>query len=109
MIKKIAATTLLAVATAVAHAANGPMTDPASGKACVSFFSSQPTTPGLLVMNYRNICASPFEIHIKTGERTRRGTIKAGTPEKPAKGTVTCRADDQCETAEWEFEVANGT
>ena len=108
MIKRITAIMLLAATTAAAHAAEAPKTDPASGKACVSFFSSEPTTASLVVMNYRNICDSSFEIRITTKEKVRRGTIKAGTPDKPAKGTVTCRSDDRCETADWEFNVPNG-
>ena len=109
MIKDITAAMLLAATTAVAHAVEAPMTDPASGKACVSYFSSEPPTAGLVVMNYRNICSSPFEIRITTGEKVRRGNIKAGTPDKPAKGTVTCRSDDRCETADWEFDVPKGS
>jgi hypothetical protein len=105
-IKKIAAITLLGVATGLAQAQDAPMTDPASGKSCVSFFSSEQADLGLVVMHYRNICNSSFEIRI-SGAKTRRGTIKAGAPDKPSKGTVTCRADDKCETADWKFETPN--
>lgn len=109
MIKKIGAIALLIATTGVVHASEAPMTDPASGKDCVSYFSSERTNTGLMVMNYRNICGQPFEIRITTEEKTRRGTIKAGSPDKPAKGTVTCRSEDECETSEWKFMAPTGT
>jgi hypothetical protein len=79
-------------------------TDPESGKSCVAWFSSEHTDTGLVRMHFRNICSQPFEIRIPVGEKTRKGRIEAGTPEKPAKAHVICRSDDGCETADWKFE-----
>lgn len=102
--KQITAIALLVAAAGLAHAQDAPKTDPGSGKNCVSFFSSESPTPGLIRMNFRNICDSQFQIEIMAAEKTRKGTINAGTPEKPAKAYVTCRSDDGCEAAEWKYE-----
>jgi hypothetical protein len=89
---------------APAHAAGEAKKDPKTGKNCVVFLSSERTTSGLTRMNYRNTCASPFEIRITAGENLRKTTIEAGTPQKPALGYVICQPDDRCEVARWEFE-----
>lgn len=109
MIKTIATIALLAGTTGVALSADASKSDPTSGKSCVSLLSYERTTTGLLLMHYRNTCSSPFEIRITTAEKTRRGTIEAGTPDKPAKGTVTCRSSDACESADWEFDLPKGS
>ena len=105
MIKKqLIAIGLLVAATTLAHAEEAGKTDPESGKNCVSYFSAEPVDPGLVRMHFRNICDTPFQIAITAGEKTRKGSIKAGAPKKPAKAYVTCRSDDKCETAEWKYE-----
>jgi hypothetical protein len=94
---------LLAATTTIAGAEETGKTDPETGKSCVSFLSSEPTDLGLLRMHFRNTCDSPFEIQI-IGEKTRKGSIPAGTAKKPAKAVVTCRSGDGCETAKWKYE-----
>lgn len=88
----------------MAGEAAGP-TDPASGKPCVAYIASEATNTGLVRMHFRNTCSQAFQIRIPVGEKVRKGRIEAGTPAKPAKAQVTCRSDDVCETADWEFEA----
>lgn len=77
--------------------------DPQTGKDCVTLFSSEATTTGRTLVNFRNTCDSPFRVQIDVPEHNRAGTIEAGTPEKPAKASVTCRAEDRCEAAKWTY------
>jgi hypothetical protein len=79
-------------------------TDPESGKSCVTFLAAERTTNGLVKMYYRNICATPFEIQIMTEDATRTGTIKAGTPKKPAKTSIICKSADECDRSDWKYE-----
>jgi hypothetical protein len=107
--RKLLAIGLLAAMGTLVHAEEADQagmagkTDPESGKSCVAFFSSESIDLGRVRMHFRNICDSPFQIQIMT-EKLRKGTIEAGTTRKPGKGYVTCRADDQCETAKWTYE-----
>jgi hypothetical protein len=78
--------------------------DPKSGKSCVTFMSSEVTISGQTRMNYRNTCASPFQIRIQAAGNTREKGIEPGSPEKPSKAYVTCKADDRCEVAKWRYE-----
>jgi hypothetical protein len=94
---------LLAASATLATAEESSKTDPGSGKSCVEYIAAESTNVGLVRMHYRNICATPFDIRIMA-EKPRKASIKAGTPEKPAKAYVTCRSDDHCETAEWKIE-----
>lgn len=96
---------LAAAATLVQGAEEAGKTDPESGKQCVAYFSSEQTDLGRVRMHFRNICDSPFQIQIMS-EKVRKGTIEAGTSKKPGKGHVTCRSDDECETAKWTYEQA---
>jgi hypothetical protein len=94
-------------AAAAVHAADNVQDtarkDPKTGKNCVTLLSSESTPTGRTLVNFRNTCDSPFRVEIDVPERTRTGTIEAGTPEKPAKASVSCRADDRCEAAKWSF------
>lgn len=102
----IAIALLGAAATAVHAADNAGDTtrkDPKTGKDCVTLLSSEATTTGRTLINFRNTCDSPFRVEIDVPEHTRAGTIAPGTPEKPAKASVTCRAEDRCEAAKWTF------
>jgi hypothetical protein len=94
---------LLGAATSFVHAEDATQKDPKTGKSCVTMFSSEPTSTGLTRINFRNTCGSPFRVEIDALERTRSGSIEAGTPEKPAKAAVTCRAEDRCEASKWKF------
>jgi hypothetical protein len=104
--RQLLAIGLLAAATTLAYgreAREGGKTNPETGKSCVEFFASEPIDLGRVRMYFRNTCGSPFEIQIMA-ERTRKASIEAGTAQKPAKAYVTCRSDDQCETADWKYE-----
>jgi hypothetical protein len=105
LITTFAAMAAVATAGGLAQAeeAAGP-THPESGKSCVAYFSAERTDTGRVRMHFRNICNQPFQIRIPVGEKARKGSIEAGTPDKPAKAYVTCRSDDGCETADWTFE-----
>jgi hypothetical protein len=102
--KKILAIALLAATTALAHADDTGKKDPKTGKACVAFMSSELSQQGLVRMNFRNICDSPFTIQIQATGATRQKAIEAGTPEKPAKAYVSCRPGDNCESSKWQYE-----
>ncbi|MEO6080573.1 MAG: hypothetical protein ABIQ86_12435 [Steroidobacteraceae bacterium] len=78
--------------------------DPKSGKACVTLISSEHTSTGRVQMNYRNTCATAFEIKIQAGENVRKKGIEAGSAEKPSKAAVLCTSDDRCEVAKWLYE-----
>jgi hypothetical protein len=91
------------LAQATAHAADAAK-DPKSGKACVTFMSSEYTTTGRVQMNYRNTCATAFEIKLQTGDSVKKKGIEAGTPEKPSKATLLCKSEDRCEVAKWVYE-----
>jgi len=95
---------VLAAATTLAHGEEAARTDPESGKSCVTFLSAGRTDTGMVHMNFRNICNRAFEIRILTGDKPRKGNIKAGTPKKPSSSHVTCRSEDRCDAVEWEFE-----
>jgi hypothetical protein len=95
---------LLAAAAGLAWGEEAAKTDPESGKSCVSFLAAERTQTGLVLMHYRNICGSPFQIQIKTEKVTRKGTIKAGTPKKPSKTAITCKSADECDRSEWTYE-----
>jgi hypothetical protein len=101
--KQIIAIALLGATVTLAHAQDATKKDPKSGKNCVTLFSSEPTENGLVRMNFRNTCDSPFQVQIEARERTRQASITAGTPEAPAKAYVTCKADDVCEAAKWKY------
>jgi hypothetical protein len=103
-IKQTLATGLLAAAAVLAQAGEAAKTEPKTGKNCVTLMSSELTATGLVRMNYRNICASPFEIRINAGDVIRKRGIDSGSPEKPTRGYVTCKSDDRCEVAKWEYE-----
>jgi hypothetical protein len=90
-------------AIAPAHAGEAAK-EPKTGKSCVSFISSELTNVGKVKMNYRNICANPFQIRISSGENTREGTIEAGSPDKPSRAFITCNSDERCEVAKWKYE-----
>ncbi len=94
---------LLGAAATVVHAGDANRKDPKTGKDCVTQLSSEATGTGRTLVNFRNTCASPFRVEIDVPERTRAGNIEAGTPEKPAKAPVSCRAEDRCEAAKWTF------
>jgi hypothetical protein len=93
---------LLGAATTLVHA-DEARKDPKTGKSCVTMFSSELTSTGLTRVNFRNTCDSPFRVEIDTVERTRSGSIEAGTPDKPSKASVTCKAEDRCEASKWKF------
>jgi len=101
--KSLIAIALLGAATTVVHAEEATRKDPKTGKSCVTMFSSEQTDTGLTRVNFRNTCDSPFRVEIDATERTRSGSIDAGTPEKPSKASVTCKADERCEAAKWTF------
>jgi hypothetical protein len=98
----VAIALLGAIATAV-HADDTARKDPKTGKSCVTMFSSEQTNTGQTRINFRNTCDSPFRVEIAAPERTRSGSIEAGTPDKPAKASVTCKADERCEAAKWTY------
>ncbi len=103
--KGIIAIALLGAAATVTHAAaDTAQKDPKTGKNCVTFFSSEPGDSGLIKLNFRNTCATAFEIRIPAGSNIRKKSIDAGTPENPSKAFVTCKSSDGCETAKWLFE-----
>jgi hypothetical protein len=102
--RQIFATVALAAAAALAHAEEAAKKEPKSGKDCVTFMSSELTSTGKTRMNYRNICTSPFQIRLQTGDILREKAIEPGSPEKPAKAFVTCMPDDRCEIAKWRYE-----
>jgi hypothetical protein len=101
--KSLIAIAVLGAATTVVHAGDAARKDPKTGKNCVTMFSSEPTSTGLTRINFRNTCDSPFRVEIDAVARTRSGSIEAGTPEKPSKASVTCKADERCEAAKWTF------
>jgi hypothetical protein len=103
-IRQTLAIGLIATAATLAHAGEAAKTEPKTGKHCVIFMSSELTNTGLTRMNYRNICASPFQIRILAGENMRKKGIEPGSPEKPSRAYVTCKPDDRCEMAKWEYE-----
>jgi hypothetical protein len=102
--KKILALALLAATTTLVHAEDTGKKDPKTGKACVAFISSELSDQGLVRMNFRNTCDSPFKIQIQATGATRQKSIEAGTPDKPAKAYVTCKSGDRCESAKWQYE-----
>jgi hypothetical protein len=102
--RQIFATAMLGAAAVLTHAEEAAKKEPKSGKDCVTFMSSELTNTGQTRMNYRNICTSPFQIRIQTAENLREKAIEPGSPEKPAKAFVTCKADDRCEVAKWRYE-----
>ena len=102
--KMLTAAALLGAATTAVHADEATARkDPKTGKSCVTMFSSEPTNTGLTRINFRNTCDSAFRVEIDAAERTRSGSIEAGTPEKPSKASVTCKAEERCEAAKWTF------
>lgn len=94
---------LLAAVTALAQAQDAAKKDPKSGKSCVTYMSSELTATGQTKVNFRNVCASAFEIQLQAGDKVRKKGIEAGSPEKPAKISITCKPEERCETAKWEF------
>jgi hypothetical protein len=106
--RPISAMGLLAMAAilgnAPSHAEEAAKTEPKTGKNCVTFISSEWTNTGMLRMNFRNICASPFQIRIPVGESTREKAIEPGSPEKPSKAYINCKSDDRCEVAKWGYQ-----
>ncbi len=91
------------LAQSPAHAADDAKKDPKTGKSCVAFMSYETTSVGQVRMNFRNICASPFQIRVEATGRVREKGIEPGSPEKPSKAFVTCKSDDRCEAAKWQF------
>jgi hypothetical protein len=55
-------------------------------------------------MNYRNTCASAFEIRIQAAGNTRRKTIEPASPEKASTAYIICTPDDRCESVKWDYE-----
>jgi hypothetical protein len=105
MLKRSLITIALFGATiSLAHAEDAGRKDPKTGKNCVTQLSSETTDTGLLRMYFRNTCDSKFQVQIMASTRTRAGSIDPGTPEKPSKGYVTCKTDDQCEVAKWKYD-----
>lgn len=106
--RPISAIGLLAMAAILAHtptrADEAARKEPSSGKNCVSFVSSEFTNTGLLRMNYRNICDGAFQIRLQVGEKIREKSIEAGSPAKPSRAYITCKAEDRCEVAKWSYE-----
>src|SRR5689334_12707351 len=86
--------TTVAVLSQTPAIAQDAAKDPKTGKNCVSFISSELTNTGQTRMNYRNTCATAFQIQIQAGDNVRQKGIEAGTPEKPAKAYVTCKPDE---------------
>lgn len=107
LMKHTLATGLMVAAAGLAcapvHAAEAAK-DPKTGKNCVTFMSSELDHIGQTRMNYRNVCASSFEIRILARDNVRRKTIEAGSAEKPSKIYITCKPDDRCEAVKWEYE-----
>ena len=101
---QIIAMALLATAATLAHASEAAKKDPVTGKNCVIFMSSEGTNTGMVRMNYRNTCGSPFQIRVQSRERTREGAIEAGSPDKPSRAQITCKSDEGCEVAKWRYE-----
>jgi hypothetical protein len=101
--RQMIAVAVLCAATPLAFAASNKEKNLETGKDCVSYFSAQTTRTGLVQMNFRNTCDSPFTIQVHGVEHTRESEIKAGTPEEPAKGQVLCSQDDDCVTAKWDY------
>jgi hypothetical protein len=95
---------LLAASATLVHAEDNGKKDPKTGKACVAFVSSELSDRGLVRMNFRNTCDSPFRIQIQATGATRQKTIEAGTPDKPAKAYVSCKPGENCESAKWQYE-----
>ncbi len=95
---------LWAVTAGLAQGADTGKTDPESGKRCVSLLSAERVDGGLMRMNYRNICDSPFQIEIMARNVKRTGSIKAGTPKKPSTGYILCKSADECDVASWKYE-----
>jgi hypothetical protein len=70
--KQTLAIVFLAAAAVLAHAEEAAKKDPKTGKNCVTLASSDPTdNRGLVRMNFRNICASPFQIGKVASSRVR--------------------------------------
>lgn len=102
--KSIVAIAMLGSIATLAHGAEAAKKDPKTGKNCVTLLSSESTIPGLLRVNFRNTCDSPFQVQILASTRTRETSISAGTPESPSKAYVTCKLEDSCESAKWQYE-----
>ncbi len=108
--KQIIAMALLGATTTFAHAQDAA-TDPQSGKKCVTFMASELTPTGQMRMQFRNICASPFQVQVQVpvGSRTRTTNIEAGTADKPSKAYVNCKPDERCEAAKWSYEAVTAS
>jgi hypothetical protein len=96
--------TVAAVAVQAPAISGEAAKDPKSGKACVLFMSSEYTATGRVQMNYRNTCATAFEIKLQAGGNVRKKSIEAGSTEKPSKATILCSSEERCEVAKWVFE-----
>ncbi len=101
--KAFIAMVLLTTTATLAHAEDSAK-DPKTGKNCVSYFSSEMTSTGQVQMNFRNICASAFQIHVLASGRTRDKDIEAGSPETPARVSLICKPEERCEAAKWQYE-----
>jgi hypothetical protein len=101
--RRIVAVALLAASAAMAYGANTAKKDSTNEKDCVSYFSSETTDTGLVRLNFRNSCDSPFRIEVFGLDHTRHNSIKPGSPEDPSQGYVLCTQDDECETAKWDY------
>ncbi len=103
--RKIIAIGLLGALTALAHGQDAAKKDPKTGKNCVSYVSSELSENGVrLRLNFRNTCATAFEIRIPVGAKTRKKTIEAAEVDKPTKAYVTCLPNEGCESAKWVYE-----
>jgi hypothetical protein len=101
--RRTLAIVLLAATAAIAQAQEAAKTEPKTGKSCVAFMSYETTAIGQVRMNFRNICATPFQIRVEATGKTREKGIEPGSPDKPSKAFVTCKQDDRCEAAKWQF------
>jgi hypothetical protein len=102
--RQFIAIALLAAAAVVAHAEDASKKDPKTGKNCVTFLSFEaPDDRGRVKVNFRNTCASSFQIQMQVDGKVRENRIEAGSPEKPSRAFITCKSDERCEAAKWDY------
>jgi len=104
MLMKHALAIALLATTSLVRAEDTGKKDPQTGKDCVTYFSSEAGTAGVVHMNFRNICGSPFQIRVMGSEHTREGTIGPGSPASPSRGYVACSPEDRCEASKWQYQ-----
>ena len=103
---RIIAIALLTTASgAFAQNSSTSQKEPTTGKSCVTYMSSEYTQTGLMQVNFHNICGQSFEITVQLPEsRTKSKAIEAGTVKSPARASITCKQEDHCDTAKWQYE-----